>query len=377
MYTIYLDGDIMHSPTLADDGYIVLSPTLELEVNKAGSLSFTITEQNPCYDKISLIKSIVVVYSGDEIIFRGRVIEATTDFYNRKEVYCEGELAFLLDSIHRPQFLSATVTEWLTKVLKQHNNQVDSSRQFSMGKNTATTKSLTITGQDVEKYKYEATYDFISNNILDEYDGYLRIRGDETTRYIDYLAEGSIESNQTIEFGENLLDLSRAVSANSVFTVLIPIGKITTTEDNSVETVSSVVTISTVNSGKDYIENETGVKLFGRIWSTEQWTDETSPSTLLKNGRSYLNLHVSESVSITVSAVDLSLLSVEYDRFRIGEAVRVVSVPHGVDTWFTLSAMTLDLSDPGKSTYTLGSPRKKITDAVQSQTKQKKIVLSR
>jgi len=375
VYTIYLDGEVLHAPTLAENGYVVSSPKLELEVNKAGSLTFTVTEQNPCYDKISLIKSIVTVYSENEIIFRGRVAETTMDFYRRKEVYCEGELAFLLDSVHRPEYESVTVTEWLSRVIRQHNAQVDSRRCFAFGKNTATEKSFGLSAADTEKIVYETTFDFISTNILDEFGGYLRTRGSEDTRYIDYLAEGSIESGQTIEFGKNLLDLSHVISADNVFTVLIPVGATTTEEKNGADQVSGTVTIASVNNGKDYIENEKAVKLFGRIWATEQWDDETSPSALYKKGLSYLNLHVSESVSLSLSAVDLSLLGAEYDRFRLGETVRVVSVPHGIDTTFTISGMSLDLENPGSSTYELGSPKAKLTESVLKQTKNKNIVL--
>lgn len=40
--------------------------------------------------------TVVTVHDGDDLIFRGRVIETTQDIDGIVSVYCEGELAFLV-----------------------------------------------------------------------------------------------------------------------------------------------------------------------------------------------------------------------------------------------------------------------------------------
>lgn len=45
MYKIYSDGYIVYHPRLPE--YAILSGRLELEVNKAGKLTFKIPESNP------------------------------------------------------------------------------------------------------------------------------------------------------------------------------------------------------------------------------------------------------------------------------------------------------------------------------------------
>jgi len=122
MYTISCDGNLLYSPLLSDGGYTVLSPKLTLELNKAGSLTFTLPPTNPMYDSISKLTSVITVDQDGETIWRGRELNYTRDFYNRKAEYCEGELAMLNDSIIRPysfgavtpgaMFLRLTMTRW-------------------------------------------------------------------------------------------------------------------------------------------------------------------------------------------------------------------------------------------------------------------------
>jgi hypothetical protein len=98
MFTIYVDGSLLYAPNLAEDGYAVTSPKVKLSLNSADALECTIPTQNPLYGQISKLKSVVKVYDGARRIFKGRVIDDETDFYNRKKITAQGELAFLNDS---------------------------------------------------------------------------------------------------------------------------------------------------------------------------------------------------------------------------------------------------------------------------------------
>lgn len=81
----------------------VLDPTVKNTLNKAGSLEFTVLPQNPYYDRIRIVKSIFTVYLDGTMIFRGRVMSYSDDIYRRREVFCEGELAYLNDSLQPPK----------------------------------------------------------------------------------------------------------------------------------------------------------------------------------------------------------------------------------------------------------------------------------
>ena len=94
MYAIYSDGDLLYAPNMTNLGYICTSPKLTMELNKAGSLEFTLPATNPSYNAYSKLKSIISVEENGNSIWRGRVLDDTKDIYLNKDVMCEGELAF-------------------------------------------------------------------------------------------------------------------------------------------------------------------------------------------------------------------------------------------------------------------------------------------
>ena len=138
MYTIYADGEALYSPHLVNDGYGVISPKLTVELNKSGSLSFILPPSNVMYDSIQKLKTIITVMQDNEEIFRGRVLHDEKDFYNRKNVYCEGELSFLLDSIQRPYTFQGDIPALFRKFINNHNEQVETEKQFTVGNITVT-----------------------------------------------------------------------------------------------------------------------------------------------------------------------------------------------------------------------------------------------
>ena len=97
MYRIMLDGNTIYYPN--DDKAVLDDITLNLELNTAGTLTFTCPSQNPCYELIKNRKSIVSVWRDDEEIFFGEVREQVKDLYGSKKVTCVGLLTYLADSI--------------------------------------------------------------------------------------------------------------------------------------------------------------------------------------------------------------------------------------------------------------------------------------
>ena len=117
-----------------------------------------------------------------------------------------------------------------------------------------------------------------------------------------------------------------------------------------------------MNNGKDYIENATGISLFGKIWRSAYWDDVTVASNLLTKGRAYLENGISMAVTLSIKAVDLHLLDVNTAKIVIGNYYRVVSEPHGLDTLFLCSKAELDLVNPDKTNYTFGVTFDALTD---------------
>lgn len=356
MYTIYSDGNLVYAPHLSDAGCGVFAPVLTVELNKAGSLAFVMPPDNIMYNSISKLSSIITVEQDGEELFRGRVLNDEKDFYNQKKHYCEGELAFLIDSIQRPYTHNGTVGDLFRKFITYHNSRVDASKQFTVGTISVSSADEKIT---VEGDSYATTMDAITEQLLDVYGGYLITRGSGNTRYIDWVETSGANSTQAIEFGTNLLDVTEYISGEDVFTVLIPTGKRLTDDEGN---FTGYVNIASINGGKDYIQNDTAVSLFGRIETSENWNDVEDASQLKSIAEAYLEKCIELAVTLTVKAVDLNLLDVRYEPIRLGDWVRVMSPSHKLDTWFQCTKIVYDLIDPEKTEYVFGVEYSSFTD---------------
>ena len=340
MYTIYADDALLYSP--GDEELSVLSPMLETQCNAAGTLTFVLLPEHPMYSTLHKMRTRIDVRQDDEIIWRGRVLETETDFYRQKTVTCEGELTYLVDSVLHPYKLAdydGTAAGLFRLYLTRHNEAVSEAQQFQIGNVDIETLS------SVENTGYGNTWDEISDNLIDIHGGFLRVRYDGETRYLDWTKESGTSCGQVIRFGENLLDLSEYVSASEVVTCLIPYAG----------QGDSQITIKSVNDGKDYIEDEAGIALYGRIWGVTEF-DTKDAAKLLEMAKENLQKRLKETITITISAVDLHLLDVNAESFRVGDKVRVVSPPHGIDAEYTCTAISLDLVSPDQSEYTFGTP---------------------
>lgn len=358
MYKIYCDDYILYSPEL--DDYVLVNPKIDFELNKTGSFTFSIYPNHPNFDKLEKLKSIITVYQDDETepLFRGRILEDEQGFYNEKQVTCEGELAFLLDSIQRPyNFENVTIEQFFTFLIENHNAQVDEAHQFYVGNITVNDPNNYITISD---YSYLNTWDSINTKLIEVYGGYLWVRHEIDGNYIDYLAELDILADQSIEFGQNLLTIKRTVKGADIATVVIPLGAKLTTSDEEEE--DERLTIKEVNGGLDYIYNQEAVDKYGWISKTVIFDDITEAQNLLSKGQEYLSEVINLGVSIELTAVDLSTIQMDINGFKLGMNIKIKSKPHNLDTRMIVAKLSLDLVNPASNTLTLGTTYSTFTE---------------
>ena len=122
------------------------------------------------------------------------------------------------------------------------------------------------------------------------------------------------------------------------------------------------LTIKSVNNGLDYVQDDAAVALLGVIEKVAEFDDVTVASNLLDKAKKELQKTINETVSIELSASDLHNLDVDIEAFRIGDNVRVISIPHGLDRYFLLSKLHLELDKLSSCTMTLGAVFKSFTE---------------
>lgn len=121
------------------------------------------------------------------------------------------------------------------------------------------------------------------------------------------------------------------------------------------------MTIKDINNGLDYVQDDAAVALFGVIEKTVMFEDVTIAENLLKKGQEKLKEYINSTVSIELSAADLHNLDINIEAFRIGDNVRVISKPHGLDRYFLLSKLSLALDSVSSCSMTLGATFKTFT----------------
>lgn len=338
---------LLHEPRDDSGELQLIDPTFPEEVGKNGTLTFTISPLHPNKDKIIPIASEILIYKDNVKIFCCRMIDSESDFYNTGRATCEGELAFLLDSIQRPYEYTGSLYNYFAQLLNIHNSQVEERKRFLIG-------NVTIAGTEITRSnsEYSNTMAEMLGQLTDINGGYLKVRYVNDKKYLDYVSDYGGINSQVIRFGENLIDLTKHIEPTTLITALIPTGATIKSDDSAAE--DTVVDIKTVNGGKDYIYDTAAVAAYGWIWGEQSFEDITDPEALLTKARAYLEESVNIPETIELKAVDLSLLNVDYEALKLGYWTDIVSKPHGLSKRFLLSKKITNLADPAKNSIILG-----------------------
>ena len=344
MYRVYCDSLLLYHSKL--ENLKIFNPSAELELNKTGSFDFTIYPDHPYFNQVQKMKSIITVYQDDFLMFRGRVLDDEIGWYNEKAITCEGDMAFLLDSVLRPFSFSGTVAEFLAYVLGLHNAQVDASKHFQMG-NVTVEGYVTYDAED-----YITTKETIEKVLLEPFGGYLSTRLVDGVAYLDYVAEFNLLAPQTIKFGKNLLDLKRIRKGEDIATVVIPLGA--KLKDEEGKDTNQRLTIEAVNGGADFILDADAISQFGTIVKSAIFEDVTDAEELKLKGQAYLADSVNQWETIELTAADLATVGQDVTSFHLGTQVQVASDPHGINQRFLVSKLSVKLMDPASNKLTLG-----------------------
>ena len=363
MFYIYADGKSVYEPM--DDRLTIHSPKLTLEMGKAGSFQFTVPPSHRYYSQFNQLRTAITVELDGAEIFRGRVLSNSRNFNNMRTIYCEGDLAYLVDSVQKASKFNGTAHELFRQIISRHNERVDESKRFTVGLINIENRNVILRGKSDDANEADFNYEqIVLNSIVDDWEtsfdyiqscligycgGYLRTRREDGTTYIDLVKDYGNTAVQEIEFGINLLDLTEEISAEDVFTVLIPLG-----DDN--------LTIADVNNGSDELVDRDGVELYGRIVKTKVFDSVNQPSTLLDNARRYMAEHTNLPIVLTVKAVDMHLVNKSVKEIYVGDRVHVNSLPHNIVDYLTCTKIEYDLENPANNVYTFGNPRQSMTE---------------
>lgn len=361
MYSIYADGACIYSDVFVLESMKVLNPKLVLEDNGAGSLSMKLPPMNVGYSSIVRMITDISVQKDGEEIWAGRVLSESKDFWNNRDLYCEGEMAFFNDSSQPPaEYSGLSVRAYLERLIAVHNSKVTPNRRFTLG-------AVTVVDKNFPTYytNYEKTM-AILNALVEQYGGHLRVRKVNGVRYLDYLAEYPDTCSQVIQFGSNLIDFTRKWDSTEFATVIIPLGN--RLEDSPIEALDAYLTVESVNQGSMYVQSNEAVAAYGWIEKTVTWDEVSDPAVLLEKAKTYLTDLQFDNLELELSALDLHYLDVNTEAVKLLDEIRVISRPHGLDRMFPVKKLEIPLDNPEQTQFTLGDSVKTSLTSVNNQT---------
>lgn len=373
MYQLKYKNYILYDPRLADEKLIVRGPSVKLAVSKAGEMSFTVDAEHPYLSNLRRMSGLVELLDGTLPIYRGRITTDTKDFYGAHKIETEGIMAALNDSIIKPfsfpedfkddddykaAAASGNVVDFFFRwILAQHNSQVSTEQQIKPGVCTVTDSNNYITRSSSE---YATAMSTISDKLIKSaLGGYLLIRYEDDGNYLDYYAALPLTNTQSVEFAENLLDLSSETDGTNIYTAILPEGK----DGLTIEALSDGdLTDDLVKSGLT-IYSKSGVATYGRITRHVKWDDVTVAANLQTKAKAALadnGLSMPETIKLT--AVDLGWQE-DVQHFRVGRMTVLFSTTHGYSTSYPLLELSPDILDPGNTRITLGATQQTYTGA--------------
>ncbi len=371
MYQLKYKNYILYDPRLADEKLIIRDPSVKLAVSKAGGMSFTVDAEHPYLSNLRRMSGLVELLDGTFPIYRGRITGDTKDFYGAHKIETEGIMAALNDSIippfnfpedfkedadYKAAAASGNVVEFFFRwILSQHNAQVTTEQQIKPGVVTVSDPNNYITRSSEE---YATAMTTISDKLFkSSLGGNLLIRYENDGNYLDYYAALPLTNTQTVEFAENLLDLSSETDGSDIYTAILPEGKDGLTIVNLPD---GDLTDDLVKSGK-IIYSKSGVAAYGRITRHIKWDDVTVDTNLRTKAKAALvDNGLSMPETITCKAVDLGWRE-GIQHFRVGRMTALVSTPHGYGASYPLMELAPDILDPGNTQITLGATRRTFT----------------
>lgn len=339
--------------------YRLVSAVLSKSTTTYDSFTFDIDPTHAMYTEIEPYTCFVKVTRPDKglTLFEGRVLTYSDSMDSsgtvQKEAVCEGLEGFLHDSVQPwKEFHNTTPKDFLQELITEHNRQVESYKQITLG-------TVTVTNSTDNVYRFtddtQDTWANIQDKLVSRLGGEMRIRNEGGKLFLDYEPEISSECTQRIELSHNMVSSSRNVDPTEIVTVLKPLGATQERQnsDGSTDVSSPHLTIASVNNGSDYLRDEALINQFGIHVKTETWEDVTTPQALLAKGRAFLNAQKAIKYQLQAGYIDLSFLEETIGMIECGSYVSIVNQLEGLYATERIVAMSLDLLDVANSTLTL------------------------
>lgn len=344
-------------------------------INTIDTLTFSLLPNNPGFAKINEYTTLVRAYNVNKkrYDFIGRVLYAETTMDETgmitKNVTCESIAGYLCDSIQTyVDVRNWTVSGLLLHLITCHNSQVEEYKQFKIGTVTASDNNDNLY-QGIQR---ENTWDAIKSKLLDKIGGELQFRVEDDGIYIDYLEQIGEEKETEIALSVNMKSVTQERDPSDFVTRLIPLGCKLTKEVEVEDEEGNVTTetveieerldITSVNGGRNYIDDESGVEAYGVHVGVVEWDEVTKAANLLSKGKAWLKENNKIRIKYSITALDLSLIGLAMEDFDVGNSHPAKNKLVGIDDTVRIVKKSIDICNEVESTIEIGDNIQSLSD---------------
>ena len=332
-YEVLLSSNLQQDPVPIFDPsvkeMVLTNAIVSLNAQSSGSFEFTVPRQHIFYDKIVPMGSNIEVKENGRTIFFGRPLPPTLDFFGNMVYHCEGALAFLNDAYLPPienAFEEIEFNALLDLVLSQYNStQARLDRVFSYDPSQFPDVMI----YDAEQWNYQKVLDYLRDYMHQFVGGFFYTEWDDGIIQFKWKEKLTETSNQPITFGVNLLEMTR--TGKMFYTAAIAKGG-----QNLDGEVAQMLAPKKMDN--------TLLAEYGTITAYLEYPDATTVDALDAYCDTYLHEQRFDGLTLEMTAADLHLRNTEYNEFRIGQLVRVVSKPHDVERTLPITQIEVDIN---------------------------------
>ena len=332
-YRVLLDGIDIYDPTQLPLTFT--APRVVCGLSDAGSFDFVMPKGHIFYNNVIPYGSTIEVFEDGQSIFYGRPTLPKIDFYENKQVHCEGALAFLNDVIVPPIKVSGgakiTMKEYI-EILFDHYNKTcrREDRKLILG-----TVNLASDQEAKHTWNYETCFDILRQGILPYTGSYTITRRALGVTYIDFVYRFNSLINQPIKLASNLLDITK--TGQEFYTAVMAKGA-----SDAVQMLSPM------------LADDVLVQKYGFICAYKEYPNCDTITDLQMRCSVFLKSQQFSGMRFEASATDLHLENSAYQQFVVGAVTKIDSPFHDFASNFraTISKIEINL-DTGEKNATL------------------------
>lgn len=356
------------------------------ESNAASKLECTVYNTDESFNNIYPGLTEVQAYDTflKELVFEGTVFSAKPSMDQNGAAKITVTCTHLISRLTKANVVgyedpSGIVRTIVGRILDIYNANALDRHKILLGK-CPITQSSQMTEQIGVLHIFSATcFDVITQVVVEKAGWNFSARYSEGSWYLDIADSMGEFSSTDIIAGVNMIDLSKTVDANELYTRIIPIGGASYIPNDYKNPNMSHMGVAPEgmpltlykydlsNPDKIYIANEKLEAKYPILEKVVQFDDIAATDDTDFHDRQYdlYKKGVAEAAKLTdiietyeTTAVDLSRAGYDYETFRLNRMYHIVNGTLNVDTWLKVTCKKTDYSNPAMSELTFGPVNK-------------------